>query len=392
MEIFRVDSIAQVGAESWKHCSRSQYPFASYGFLAALEESGCVSERTGWKTQHLVVRDEAGKVVAVMPLYQKSHSWGEYVFDQEWAQAFARFGLRYYPKYVNAIPFSPVTGPRLLVKEDQQIKQVSALMGQHLLHLMEEQGLSSWHCLFPEPRELDHLKPIGALVRYGCQFHWFNRGYESFEHYLEHFTSRKRKAVRKERSALVKAGIQMHRMVGSQLSENDWCDFYRFYADTYFKRGHEPHLNLAFFVLLGSRLGDQIVVDWALLDGRKVAVALFLRDETTLYGRYWGCEQSIDGLHFEACFYRGIEYCIEHQLQRFDPGAQGEHKISRGFEPVLTYSAHLIKDERFRAAIADFVERERSHVERYQAEAATLLPFKNQECQPRGWPGHLKNE
>lgn len=238
---------------------------------------------------------------------------------------------------------------------------------------------SSWHCLFPTTEQGACLEELGLVRRVGCQFHWFNRGYQSFEDYLAIFSSRKRKNTRKERAAIVKMGIRCGRQRGDQLLNEDWQRFYYFYERTYTKRGHTPHLSLRFFQHIGRALGHQIMVDWAWCTGsdQPIAAALFFRDESTLYGRYWGCSKEVEGLHFEVCFYRGIEYAIEQGLQRFDPGAQGEHKISRGFEPVETHSFHWIGHDGFRAAVARFVQEEKFYVDRYRKMAVERLPFKS---------------
>lgn len=395
LTVFIQDGMVAIDADVWNACNASGYPFAKYEFLNALEISGSVSEATGWISTPLSVECE-GKVVAVMPLYQKAHSWGEYVFDQEWAHAYQRHGLAYYPKLLTAIPFSPVTGPRLLVhKTWQGAEQEGAILLAALNKvgdLMQQRHLSGWHCLFPTHALVDQMTLFQGSssvddslfapnlphisIRHGCQFHWFNRGYHSFEDFLSHFSSRKRKNVKKERQAIADQGLVLNRAEGSEMSEEDWLQFYYLYADTYHKRGHQPHLRASFFTALGATMPENIVVDWALYQGQRVAAAFFMKDSDTLYGRYWGCVKDFHALHFEACFYRGIEYCIEHGLKRFDPGAQGEHKISRGFEPVITKSAHWIMHPGFRPAIADFVAREQSHVAHYQQEAATFLPFK----------------
>ena len=365
MKIEWLDSIGSVSESDWQACLDDDYPFLNYGFLNALEASGCVQPETGWIPQHLIAKEE-GELVAVMPQYFKSHSWGEYVFDQEWANAYHRYGIRYYPKLINAMPFTPATGPRWSLRASANKTIPSSLIETSLARVDSEQT-STWHCLFPnleKPLE-DFLKDKGVMKRLGTQFHWFNQGYQSFDEFLEAFASRKRKNVRKERKAVQALGLNFVRKTGAEMSESDWIRFYEFYASTYYKRGHSPHLNLEFFQLVAQAMGDAIVVDWVFdaAENNPIAAALFFKDSETLYGRYWGCKTDIQGLHFEVCFYRGIEYAITHGLKKFDPGAQGEHKIARGFEPIETCSFHYIGHPGFRDAIANFLEEEARYVE-----------------------------
>lgn len=395
MRVALREGIAAIDAEAWNACVGGDYPFARYEFLKALEASGSVSEATGWTSIPLCV-EQGDMLAAVMPLYLKTHSWGEYVFDQEWAHAYQRHGLAYYPKLLTAIPFSPVTGPRLLVnkaiKGADELDAIHRAALHHLGEVLAQRQLSGWHCLFPDQSMVDTLIHCPALlpdsehllasnvpqiaIRHGCQFHWFNRDYRSFDDFLARFSSRKRKNVKKERQAITDQGLVLTRVEGREMGADDWQQFYCLYADTYHKRGHQPHLRASFFTSIGATMPENILVDWALYKGQRVAAAFFLKDSETLYGRYWGCVKDFHALHFEACFYRGIEYCIDHKLKRFDPGAQGEHKISRGFEPVITKSAHWIMHPGFRPAIAEFLKHEQPHIAHYQREAATLLPFK----------------
>ncbi|MCG8672199.1 MAG: GNAT family N-acetyltransferase [Pseudomonadales bacterium] len=378
MKIEWLDSISSVSESEWQACLNSDYPFLKYGFLSALEASGCVQPETGWVPQHLIAQD-SGRVVAVMPQYFKSHSWGEYVFDQEWANAYHRYGIRYYPKLINAMPFTPATGPRWSLRLDAEESIVSSLIAASL-EQVDSEKTSTWHCLFPDlDKQLEQLfDEKGVMKRVGTQFHWFNRGYCDFDEFLSVFASRKRKNVRKERKAVHDLGLSCVRKSGTEMSESDWIRFYEFYASTYYKRGHSPHLNLEFFKLVAARMGQSIMVDWVFDQGGKdpIAAALFFKDSETLYGRYWGCKSEIQGLHFEVCFYRGIEYAIAHGLKKFDPGAQGEHKIARGFEPIETCSFHYVGHPGFRDAIANFLEEEARYVNQYKLAAAERLPFK----------------
>lgn len=379
MKIETLYSMSEIPQSEWQRCLGSAYPFLRYEFLCSLEEQRCTTAETGWKAMHLRGVDQktgVGSAELVMPLYLKSHSWGEYVFDQEWAHAYQRYGMRYYPKLLTAAPFTPATGPRWGTANAGQLLPEAAI--EHIKTLVDQGLASSWHCLFPQADQAAQLESFGLLRRSGCQFHWFNRGYQHFEDFLNTFASRKRKNTRKERQAVQALGLHFQRQPGDQLSPEDWIRFYEFYASTYYKRGHSPHLTLAFFQEVAMSLGPQMLVDWVWLpgDAEPVAAALFFFDEETLYGRYWGCRREIDGLHFEVCFYRGIEFAIEKGLQRFDPGAQGEHKISRGFEPVETCSYHWIGHPGFRDAIARFVDEEKRYVDEYRSLAAERLPFK----------------
>lgn len=373
------DSINSLSAEDWNTCVPTGYPFLQHGFLAALENSGSVGPVRGWQPRHVSVF-RGDQRLAVMPMYGKQHSWGEYVFDQEWADAYRRFGRRYYPKWLTAVPFSPVTGPRLCLAPSTEPPSLEGrfqpVLFDSLRQALHQAGVSSWHLLFCDAHEADAWRAAGASVRLGCQFHWHNRVYRDFDDYLATFTARKRKSVKRERRQVAAQGIVCERRWASAMSATDWQQFYQFYALTYLKRGHQPHLNLAFFQQLAAALPDSVLVDWAYRAGQPVAAALFVVGSSTLYGRYWGSIEDVPGLHFEVCFYRGIEFCITQGLQRFDPGAQGEHKISRGFEPVRTYSCHWVDDPAFREAIDAFLQREQDYVEQYRQQAALLLPFR----------------
>jgi len=312
-----------------------------------------------------------------MPLYLKSHSYGEYVFDWSWADAWQRNGLDYYPKLVTAIPFTPATGPRLCLAGGYNNKDVIPVLVAAIRKMADERHISSWHFLFPEPEMAGMLEKEGLHQRTAAQFHWFNDGFGSFDDFLSTFSSRKRKNLRRERSRVREQGFELQTLCGAEIGERQWDQFYRFYQLTYAKRsGHGGYLSKTFFTHTAASMGDQAIMVLAHLAGEAVAGALFFRSNDTLYGRYWGCLQEYDCLHFEACYYQGIEYCIANGLKRFDPGAQGEHKIQRGFRPVKTFSNHWIADARFSAAIADFTKQERAHIEDYLEQTSTLLPFR----------------
>lgn len=363
-----------IPAAVWNSLAQGGGPFLRHEFLTALEDSGSVCEETGWQPHHLLV--SRGNIpVAAMPLYIKHHSYGEYVFDWSWADAYHRNGLAYYPKLLTAIPFTPSQSVRLLIRPEEDPDVLTKAICHRVQEEAKAVGASSWHVLFPTEQESTRLVEQVMPQRTGTQFQWFNRNYGSFAEFLSLFNSRKRKNVRKERQAVQDAGIRFVHSRGEQISDAQWQMFYRFYQNTYHVRGQQPYLSLAFFRQLGKTMPDNVLLVMAVLDGREIAAALSLFDDTTLYGRYWGCLEEYQFLHFETCYYQGIEFCIEHGLQRFDSGAQGEHKIQRGFEPVATFSNHWIADPRFADAIADFLLQEREHVEQYRADAAQLLPF-----------------
>jgi predicted N-acyltransferase len=373
-------SIADIPARLWDELFSSKNPFVQHAFLFALEQSGCVSLHTGWQPRHMVVLD-AERPVAVMPLYAKTHSYGEFVFDWDWAGAYERHGLDYYPKLITAIPFSPVAGPRVGISVDAQPDEVFPVLLDALHRLAKSGGYSSWHLLFPGLRlqkALVAMKDEGAFLhREAVQFHWFNRDYRSFDDFLATLRSSRRKNVKRERRLVAEQGVSVQRKTGAQISDEEWQGFYRCYMDTYQKRsGHDGYLNRDFFDQLRETMAAQLMLVVARSGGEIVACSLFLFDRRRLYGRYWGALQDISCLHFEACFYQGIEFCIENGLQEFDPGTQGEHKLMRGFEPVKSASYHWIADSRFRAAIADFLKLERRSTNEYQQQAETYLPYR----------------
>lgn len=365
-------AVSQIPRERWQRLADTDNPFLNYDFLNALETSGAVSHKTGWQPLHLEILDNTETLV-LLPLYLKSHSWGEYVFDWSWANAYEEAGLAYYPKLLSAIPFTPSTGPRWLSR--LPAPQALSLISKTIEQLTAAHQLSGYHLLFPDLQPNREL-PDGWLQRSGHQYHWFNANYQSFEQFLESFTARKRKDVRKERRKVSEQGIEFQRRSGRELSDQQLDEFYRFYATTYLKRGQPPYLTERFFGQICETLGDQTLFILAYQQQRCIAGALFFHDATTLYGRYWGCEQEVDGLHFETCYYQGIEFAIERGLQRFDPGAQGEHKIKRGFRPVKTQSLHWIASAEFRNAIGNFLNEEEILVNQRICQLEAHLPFK----------------
>lgn len=371
-----ITSLDQVEPQAWEAVTGTDYPFLRHAFLQGLERSGCTTPESGWQPCHALLR-EGDDLRAVLPLFLKSHSYGEYVFDWAWADAWQRMGLTYYPKLLSAIPFTPATGPRLCCAPGLDAAEAWPLMLQGIQQLAKQKQISSWHLLFPQREVSEHLLQLGLPRRIAVQFHWLNRDYGCFDDFLGEFSSRKRKNLRRERKRIAEQGLTLQRLQGSEISPARWAQFHRFYQLTYAKRsGHGGYLTREFFTEVAPDLGEQVMMVVAEHEGHAVAAALYFRSTDTLFGRYWGCEQEFDCLHFEACYYQGIEYCIEQGLSRFDPGAQGEHKIQRGFTPVLTYSNHWVAAPELADAVADFTRREALQVQRYRKEAATLLPFK----------------
>ncbi len=372
-----INTINEVPASDWNDVVGSDYPFIRYEFLHALEVAGATSKQSGWQVYHAVVYEKQ-KLVAVMPLYLKHHSYGEYVFDFQWAEAYQRYGYAYYPKLLNAIPFTPATGPRLCVSASVAESDILPSLMAAIKERVMVERLSSWHCLFPEKELSSQLVSFGIPQRLAVQFHWFNEGYHRFDDFVATFNSRKRKNLNKERRKVAEQNLTLERLEGDQIDDQAWQCFYHFYQLTYAKRsGHGGYLSIDFFLELGRRAPEQLMMVVAKKDNRIIAGALNFKDSTTLYGRYWGCYEEYDFLHFEVCYYQGIEYCIEKELKRFDPGAQGEHKIQRGFKPVYTYSNHLIRDEQFSLAINDFLAKEVPYIKSYYKDAEQYLPFKS---------------
>jgi len=365
--------ISEINQADWNRLCGTDYPFLRYEFLHALEATGCVGPEQGWQPLHLSV-ERAGEIVAVMPLYLKSHSWGEYVFDWAWADAYQQHGMDYYPKLVTAIPFTPAQGPRL--GHSIALEELAPTITQGLKELCQKTGASGWHTLFPEPQIKNSLQDQQLLTRLGSQYHWFNNSFSCFDDFLATFNSRKRKNLRKERTKVQQQGVELTTLSGHEISDTALQQFYRFYQMTYLKRGRQGYLTPEFFEQLRAQIPDQLVLVMASVDQRPVAAALSLRSDDTLYGRYWGCLEEYDSLHFETCYYQGIEYCIREGLTRFDPGAQGEHKIQRGFQPVETWSCHWIQDNDFRPAIARFLNEEEQAMRAQITELTGWLPFR----------------
>ena len=377
MQVSFLQSMKDISEDAWDSIIQSSYPFLKHSFLKTLETTNCVGKDTGWLPFHLVVK-EGVKVLALMPLYVKTDSHGEFIFDWSWADAFYRNGLEYYPKLVSAIPFTPAQGPRLCLLNSEQRTAISKVIKEEIEALSSESGISSMHILLPNKKELVPFKESGFSIRTSYSFHWFNNNYKDFEDFLLDLTSRQRKNIKKERQKVLDQNISVEKILGGNITDEMWVQFYKFYQLTYLKRGMRPYLNLDFFIEISTLMPDSLLLVMAKdSSNRFVAGALNFFDSDNLYGRYWGCLQEYDSLHFETCYYQGIEFCIEKELKKFDPGVQGEHKVKRGFWPIETYSAHWIKDKRFRKAIEDFLTQEAKQIKRYNRQCRSMLPFKS---------------
>lgn len=379
MEIEVVTSIATINGTDWDWCAgqagRNANPTVSHGFLSALEDSGSVHAGTGWHPQHLVIRDASGRVAACAPMYLKNHSYGEYVFDWGWAEAYDRAGGCYYPKLQASIPFTPVTGPRLLVRDDADPHLADALIS-GMTGLCHRLGISSVHITFPIETEWQRLGEAGLLCRTGEQFHWQNNGYETFDDFLGALSSRKRKNIAKERRKVAETDLRIRCLTGDDLTEGIWDAFYRFYLDTSERKWGQAYLNRAFFSLLGERLANRVLLVTAFDGTKPVAGALNLVGGHALFGRNWGSVVDDRFLHFECCYYKAIEFAIENGLQTVEAGAQGLHKLQRGYQPTKTYSAHWVCDQRLRDALNDFLMRERTAVDNEIARLSEHTPFR----------------
>lgn len=370
-ELIALPSIASIPKEHWDVLLPDDAaPFLRYEFLHALEVSGCVTPETGWTPSHLVKLNSIGIPSLIVPAYIKAHSYGEYVFDWQWAEAYASYGMQYFPKLLLGIPFTPVPSSRW-IGVDTDISNLS----QSLSNFCAAKGLTGWHMNFPNDQLPDgHL----ASERKGCQFIWRNQGYHSFDDFLASFASRKRKTLRKERRRITEQGVQVSRYTGSAITSEMVDIFYHCYCDTYHRRRSHPYLTASFFQLIRETMSDQLMLVLAEDEDGPCAAALCFFDNDTLYGRYWGCLRDYDALHFEACYYQGIEFCIEQELSMFNPGTQGEHKIARGFAPEFTRSYHWLAHQEFNDAIAKFTQQEGTYIAEYAKEIAEKLPFKQE--------------
>jgi predicted N-acyltransferase len=395
-----VQSLGQVPAAAWDSCangpvvgevklihednSSSQLstrgqvdnPFVSHAFLVSLESSGSVGGRTGWQPRHLLAEGAGGVLLGCAPCYLKSHSRGEYVFDQGWAEAFARAGGDYYPKLQVAVPFTPVTGPRLLARPGPLADEVRGALGDSLAEIADKNGISSAHVTFLPEADWRLLGKRGYLQRTDQQFHWFNDGYAAFDDFLTALSSRKRKTIRRERKEALGAGIEVRALTGSDLTEEVWDAFFAFYMDTGSRKWGRPYLTREFFSIVGQAMADRILLVMAKRAGRWIAGAINFIGGEALYGRNWGALEQHPFLHFELCYYQAIDYAIAHKLKRVEAGAQGEHKLARGYLPQTTYSAHFIANSGLRRAVAEYLARERAYVQAAGEELAAAAPFR----------------
>ncbi|MFC0266666.1 GNAT family N-acetyltransferase [Kushneria aurantia] len=374
LKVRDIDAVCDIETAQWNALTGTDYPFLRHEFLDALERSGAVSPHSGWTPRHLTLW-QGQRLVGVMPRYFKDHSWGEYVFDWQWADAWERAGGQYYPKQLSAIPFTPASGPRLALAEDIDAGAALTALAEHI----EAAGLLSWHLLFPDADQAARWRKAwpALLERQSMQYHWFDRGYGDFDGFLATMTSKRRKETRRERRLVAEQGLTMRRLTGRDIDETALHHFYRCYQITYLEHGQRGYLDFEFFRLLWQRMPQALVLIQA-LDGtaRPVAAALCLQGSTTLYGRYWGSEVVASCLHFETCYYQGIEHCLATGLNHFDPGTQGEHKIARGFEPIVTRSLHWLAHDGFRQAVEAFLGHERGAVDELRHRVSDMLPFR----------------
>jgi predicted N-acyltransferase len=379
-----VPSIATLDAAQWDACANPDAaafnPFVSHAFLKALEDSHTVGRQTGWLPRHLVIKDDDGNISAAAPAYVKSHSQGEYVFDHGWADAYERAGGQYYPKFQIAVPFTPVPGPRLLVKPGDTALASEQLLAAAIIEIVRQGGLSSAHLTFLGSEVAAHLKELGFLTRIGQQFHWQNQGYVSFDDFLSSLASRKRKAVKKERQAAMAPGIEIEQLSGKDITEAHWDAMFAFYMDTGNRKWGRPYLNRTFFSLLGETMPEHCLLVFAKREGAYIAGALNLIGGDCLFGRYWGAVEHHPALHFELCYYQAIDYAIAHKLPRVEAGAQGEHKLARGYLPVETHSAHWIADPSLRRAVERFLIQERDAVTELNADLTEMGPYRKDEA------------
>ena len=369
------DTIAAIDAAEWDALAGEDYPFLKHAFLATGERTGCVSAEAGWTPCHLALRDSRGRLRGALPLYEKTHSWGEFVFDWAWANAYERAGLRYYPKLVSAVPYTPAASSRLLLADRNDAEGATALI-EAALARARERGCSSVHVLFPHSEELVYFERAGLKIRKDCQFHWHNDGYSDFDEFISTFSAAKRKKARRDRRRVAEAGITFRHLHGSDVSVENWQIIYQFISKTFMQRGSMPYYDLDFFERIAAALPDQLLVVMGEIRGTPVSAAIFYVGSNALYGRYWGSSGYYNALHFETCYYQGIDYCIQHGIQTFEPGTQGEHKISRGFVPHTTWSAHWLAHPEFYAAVEAYVDDEAEYIDRYMRAVDRHSPYR----------------
>jgi uncharacterized protein len=378
-DISIVDSLAEIAPADWDRLGENN-PTLKHAWLQSMIEAGCTTAETGWLPHFMLLErnnsaNDTLTLAGAVPLYMKGHSYGEYVFDWAWADAYRRAGLAYYPKLLCAVPFTPCTGSRLMARTDQD----RALLLNAVVAIAKQSEVSSLHVLFANAKEQAMFTGCGWLARNAVQFHWRNDNYRSFDDFLARMSHDKRKRIKQERKRISASGVTLRRVAGRDLTNEDWDFFYHCYQLTYHAHGSSPYLNREFFALVGQKMPENMLMVIAERDGEPIAASLNLVNETTLFGRYWGTTAFVSGLHFETCYYQTIEHCIEHKLSLFEGGAQGEHKLARGFVPVACSSAHWINDPRFATAVADFLQRETNGLERYVDELNDHVPFKREQ-------------
>jgi len=376
LHIKTIDSLHEISASEWNNLAGTENPFVQYEFLIALENNGAVGKEFGWITNFFLAYNN-NDLVGALPLYIKFNSYGEFVFDWAWADAYQQNNIRYYPKLLTSIPYTPATGPRLLIKNSETYNKIADTLINSVLSFAEKSRVSSYHCLFTNKKDTTYFdKNPQFMMRLGCQFHWTNKNYRSFEHYLEHLTSKKRKQIKRERRIVKKQGIEFEILNGLEATDVHWDIYHRFYENTFERKSGMPTLSKEFFKEIARTMPENIVLVLAKYQDEYVASAFNLKGIDTLYGRHWGCSESFDNLHFEACYYQGLEYCIDNGLKHFEPGAQGEHKIARGFMPTKTWSAHWIAHPQFSQSIKNFLTHETEGMLDYIDELNGHSPFK----------------
>lgn len=375
MKIILHGSASDIAESDWAQLDHGDDPFASRAFLGTAEKVGAGGTAMGWQAQHLALYD-GDLLLGLLPLYLRTHSFGDFSRDWNWEPAWKNAGLNYYPKLVSGIPYTPSPGPRLMVRRGFERNAVAQSLAEGALDAVNRLGASSWQCLFVEEDDRARLAATGLLMRRGVQFHWFNRSYRDFDDFLAGFTADKRKKLKRERRLVRESGLRLEAHHGDEIDASLWQEIHRQYRDTFARYGNHPAFPVEFFIEASALLARRLVVFIAFQGETPVASAICYRDANTLYGRHWGTSLDMPGLHFELCYYQGIDYCIREGLHRFEPGAQGEHKLARGFEPVATWSAFWIADPGMRRAVADFIRREDSAMQDYEAETASHLPFK----------------
>ncbi|WP_428087156.1 GNAT family N-acetyltransferase [Candidatus Thioglobus sp.] len=374
MQVSIVNNLAEVDSLQWNQLITDNNPFCKHEFLNALELHNCVGKQFGWIPRHIIVT-ENNQLIGAAILYEKYNNYGEFVFDHVWHNAYETHGLNYYPKLTCAIPYTPASGVRFLSSADNQKRVFPALLDT-IYKICEKINASSFHCLFPNDSEFKWMKSQKLFIRNDCQFHWINQNYVTFDDFLANLKQKKRKNIRQERSKIQKLGVNIRQLDGNTATQIDWQNFSNFYSQTFLEKSGTPTLNLDFFKSIAKTMPEQILLFLADVDGQCVAGSLMFKSDTHLYGRHWGCCEQIDYLHFEVCYYQGIEYAIKHKLKVFEPGAQGEHKVARGFIPTLTKSTHWIKDQGFKQPIKDFCQMERQHIKKYMQQVNTHNPYK----------------